>query len=339
MEKKIDILIVDDNAELASSVQDILEAEGYSTAVALDGEASLAACRESSFQLAIVDIKLPDISGMDLTEKMTGLVSGVEYVIITGYASLNTAIKAAGQREIVAYLTKPLNMEQFLPLIRQVLFRRKAAEELRKTREFLDRVLNGMYEIVMVTTPDYKIVDANKCFIDFYGVGREEAIGATCYEITHGISQPCSESHCTCPLQMVVDTKSASEVEHIHKNRSGKDVIVEISSFPIFAPTGEIEYIVQVQRDITERKQAEEKIRHLNLVLLTIRNVNQLITKEGDRGGLLEGVCKNLTESRGYYSAWIALLDESGKLTEYAESGLGKGFLPMVERLKQGRLP
>ncbi len=103
-------------------------------------------------------------------------------------------------------------------------------------------------------------MNVNTCFLSSYGVGREETIGHTCYEITHGLSQPCSEMDCDCPLQMILDTKSPSEAEHIHKDESGKDIIVEISSFPIFTPAGEIEYIVQVQRDITERKRAEEAL-------------------------------------------------------------------------------
>ena len=55
--------------------------------------------------------------------------------------------------------------------------------------------------------------------------------------------------------------------------------------------------------DITERKQAEKKIKHLNSVLSAIRNVNQLITKERDRDKLLQGVCDKLIEARGYNNA------------------------------------
>ena len=100
-------------------------------------------------------------------------------------------------------------------------------------------------------------------------------------------------------------------------------------------PSGEV---VAVYDDITERKQAEEKIKHLNLVLRAIRSVNQLITKEKNRESLLKGACNNLIKTRGYHSAWIALLDEGGKLETYAEAGLGKAFLPIVEMLKKGEL-
>jgi PAS domain S-box-containing protein len=90
--------------------------------------------------------------------------------------------------------------------------------------------------------------------------------------------------------------------------------------------------------DITERKQAEERLEHLNLVLRAIGRVNQLIARERDRDGLLRCACDSLIETRGYYHAWITLLDEAGGLVTTAEAGLGKEFPPMVERLKRGEL-
>ena len=90
--------------------------------------------------------------------------------------------------------------------------------------------------------------------------------------------------------------------------------------------------------DITERKQMEERVEHLNAVLRAIRNVNQLIAREKDRDRLLKGVCGNLIETRGYYNAWVALLDEFGGFLTYSEAGLGEEFLPMVEQLKRGQL-
>ena len=92
-------------------------------------------------------------------------------------------------------------------------------------------------------------------------------------------------------------------------------------------------------REITEREQAEERIRHLNRVLRAVRGVNQLIIKEKDRDRLIKACCHKLIETRGYGNAWIALLDESGGLATAAESGFGEKFLPMVERLKRGELP
>jgi len=94
----------------------------------------------------------------------------------------------------------------------------------------------------------------------------------------------------------------------------------------------------KVFKDITEHKEAEERIKHLNLVLRAIRNINQLIFEEKDRERLLKGACNSLTETRGYNHNWIVLLDEEGKIDAHAEAGLGKDFLPMFKLFKKGAL-
>ena len=90
---------------------------------------------------------------------------------------------------------------------------------------------------------------------------------------------------------------------------------------------------------LRKQRQAEERTRHLNAVLSAVRNVNQLITREKDRSRLLQGACDSLTERRGYYNAWIALIDETGSLVEAVESGLGEEFSSLLEQLKDGKPP
>jgi transcriptional regulator with GAF, ATPase, and Fis domain len=96
--------------------------------------------------------------------------------------------------------------------------------------------------------------------------------------------------------------------------------------------------MLDLEKEIDERERAEERIKHLNLVLSAIRKVNQLIIGGKDTNRLLQGVCDNLIENRGYYNTWIALLDDTGGLVATAEAGLGKDFLPIVQRLKSGEM-
>jgi PAS domain S-box-containing protein len=124
--------------------------------------------------------------------------------------------------------------------------------------------------------------------------------------------------------------------EWMAKHRSGRLFWGEVSMKS--AVVGGQERLLVVVRDITERKHLEERMAHLNLVLRAIRNVNQLITKEKDRGKLLQGACNSLIETRGYHNAWIALLDEAGKLVTTAEAGLGEAFELMAKRREQGEL-
>lgn len=97
--------------------------------------------------------------------------------------------------------------------------------------------------------------------------------------------------------------------------------------------------VAKLEESATEHKLSEERAEHLGLVLRAVRNVNQLISKATERDDLIQGACDNLVETRGYESAWIALLDEAGRLTASAGTGLGEGFSTLVERMRRGTLP
>lgn len=81
--------------------------------------------------------------------------------------------------------------------------------------------------------------------------------------------------------------------------------------------------------------QIRERLERVNLVLRTLRNVDQVILEETNRKRLIKGVCHNLVATRGYFNAWILLLDKSGKYLMTAESGLGTSFLPLANKLKR----
>jgi PAS domain S-box-containing protein len=88
----------------------------------------------------------------------------------------------------------------------------------------------------------------------------------------------------------------------------------------------------------TESATADAQIKRLNRVLRAIRNINHLLITEKDRNRLLRGICKNLIETRGYYNAWIAVLDNDRKLISAENSGLDEQFQKIVRSMKQGQL-
>lgn len=96
--------------------------------------------------------------------------------------------------------------------------------------------------------------------------------------------------------------------------------------------------IVELETSEKKLKRAEQSLEHLNLVLRAVRNVNQIIIEEKGSDKLIKRICDQLILTRGYYNAWIALLDNSGGLVTTVEAGIGSDFLPMFERLKRGEL-
>lgn len=92
------------------------------------------------------------------------------------------------------------------------------------------------------------------------------------------------------------------------------------------------------KREMCECESSRGNIKRLNLILRTMHHVNLLITRENERRKLLKGVCENLIRNRGYYNAWIVLLDESGKFLMGEEAGLGADFELILEKLRSGEL-
>ncbi len=147
METQVRVLIIDDDVDLASNLRDILEGEGYAVSVAHDAQSALTLCDENTFDLGIVDIKLPDVTGVKLIDRLTEVSPHTEYIIMTGYASLDSAIEAVKQKRIVAYETKPLDMVRFLSLIEQVTKRRQAEEDLVALRK-LDQLKDEFMSLI-----------------------------------------------------------------------------------------------------------------------------------------------------------------------------------------------
>ncbi len=127
------ILIVDDDKNLSLNFIDIFEDKGYYTVVANDGVTAVKLCKQEKFDLALIDIKLPDISGMKLVESIAAISYDTKYIIMTGYASLDSAIEAVKRENIVAYETKPVKIETILAFIRQIYEHKQTQETLRQS--------------------------------------------------------------------------------------------------------------------------------------------------------------------------------------------------------------
>ncbi|MBP7738832.1 MAG: PAS domain S-box protein [Spirochaetes bacterium] len=95
--------------------------------------------------------------------------------------------------------------------------------------------------------------------------------------------------------------------------------------------------VVALQSERISRTQ--ERMRHFNLVVRSIRDINHLITKEKDLRKLIGGICEKLIKNRSYNYAWIALTDENSRMVWTAEAGLGESFRPVEEMLQKGTMP
>ena len=104
-EKPIKILLIDDDEGMCITLSDILETHAYSVTCAGTGKEAIDAIREADYNVALVDIKLPDMVGTEVLKKLKLMKPDIEGIIFTAYASLESALEVMG--EAGAYIRKP----------------------------------------------------------------------------------------------------------------------------------------------------------------------------------------------------------------------------------------
>ncbi len=107
----IRILIADDDRILAEMLRDVVAAEGRRVDVCNDGQSAIDALRATDYDLVLADLIMPDISGIELLRFAKKQDPDVIVIIITGYASLETAISAI-KEGAYDYITKPSKLEE-----------------------------------------------------------------------------------------------------------------------------------------------------------------------------------------------------------------------------------
>jgi two-component system response regulator AtoC len=118
--QSIRIAVIDDEQVSAMRLQEYLIGEGYTVDVFFDGESFLESYRFAPHGLVVTDMKLPGIDGLEIIRQIKALKKDTEVVVITGYATIDSAIEAI-KAGAFHYLTKPIRLDEFDNLISQVI--------------------------------------------------------------------------------------------------------------------------------------------------------------------------------------------------------------------------
>jgi len=133
------ILIIDDDENIRKVLTTILEDEGYDVESVDTAKKAIERTRRKFYNLALVDIRLPDMEGIELLTRMKNTTPKIRKIIITGYPTLQNAVEAVN-RGADAYILKPFDMEKVLAEIKEQLKRqyeeKKYSQE--KVAEFIE---------------------------------------------------------------------------------------------------------------------------------------------------------------------------------------------------------
>ncbi len=155
------ILIIDDDPGTCQTIGDVLELRGFAVETATAGQLALDALAARPVDAAILDIKLPDIPGLELMRTIKTSYPGIEIIVITGHASISNAIQAINGAAF-AYLTKPFDMEHLMVVVDKALERKRLESELRESEERYRLVTEHIQDAILLLDLEGRVVFTNR---------------------------------------------------------------------------------------------------------------------------------------------------------------------------------
>jgi DNA-binding NtrC family response regulator len=133
------ILIVDDELVVRDSLSKWFISEGYTARPVSGGREALETIQQAEFDVALIDIKMPGMDGMELQSRLRDADADLTVVIMTGYGSVETAVQAL-KHGAYDYITKPVDPDELSHLVHNALEHKRARREVMRLRESLQEV-------------------------------------------------------------------------------------------------------------------------------------------------------------------------------------------------------
>jgi PAS domain S-box-containing protein len=258
------ILIVDDDRGLARLIEKALQREGFLTAIATSGQQAFDWLAEHHADLMLLDLKLPDLAGHELIDKLTAGDRAVPFVIITGQGDERVAVDMM-KRGAKDYLVKDVQFLEFVPLVVQRAMARveqrqrlAAAESaLKKEQVFNAAVLSASGALMIIMDPQGQVIRLNPACEHLTGRSLDECRGRPFWEL---FAIPQNRPALREKIRSIVAVGKSDTHEGDMVTAKGDRLFIAWSITPLRGESGEVEFTVASGIDITERKRLEQEI-------------------------------------------------------------------------------
>lgn len=262
------ILVVDDDPSMRKTLSDILRVKGFEVATADSGAAGIAAAKSIRPGVLLVDLKLPDMSGIEVMQRIKADTPLTEAIILTGHASLETAVEATNKGAF-SYLLKPYQIEDLLQHLRRALERQKAQQEILRLASFPGMNPNPVLEIDDAGVLTYLNPAAAKILP---GLALSQPVG----DALGDLAQCCD----------------SGERRELVRELAVDAAVFEQHLYPVAGSDRTRIYLM----DISARKAHESNLKRANQLLLAVRNINEQLLVAESEEALYRFVCEALQE-------------------------------------------
>jgi diguanylate cyclase (GGDEF)-like protein/PAS domain S-box-containing protein len=142
-------------------------------------------------------------------------------------------------------------------LEREIIEHKRTEEALANSENFLSTIFDSIRDPFCIFDREYTIKRVNEAYANMKNKKIEELIGKRCYEILHGSDRVCED----CVVEKTFLSADKCVKEKLFVSDNGKEMWLEIYTYPIFNEQGEVSYVIEYIRDITRRKRTEKALR------------------------------------------------------------------------------
>ena len=248
---RLGVLVVDDDDHLLRTLADILRHQGYDPTTAATGYDGLAAARgRPEPAIALVDLALPDMDGLELVRQLRDLSAFTEVVILTGNATLDSAVGALREQSY-DYLIKPVPPDRLVETMNRAgerWRRRRAEDALRSSEARLRLVVENIPELVLLVGHEGEITYANPALRGTLGLDPDEVLGRRVTELVQADDRERALRLLTAPSSDSVEIRLRR-----HDGRAGLFSCRACNLFPRSPSTGRM----FIAADVTEKRRLE----------------------------------------------------------------------------------
>lgn len=323
---KSSILVIDDEKRIRDACHKILTQGGFEVAVAENGIIGLEMIEREHFDVILLDLMMPSLSGFDVLARVRALHPDTSIIVISGYATVEHSIEAM-KKGAFDFIPKPFSPDQLRVIVAKAIEYTRALKDIAEGRSRMRVFINHLTDGVMATDNQKRVVLANPAFLRLIGYQGTDAIGKQAEELVDNeqLSEMIDQA-----LAMPMDTfMEISRELQVGGGKEGREeIILGARSIPFRGRMERNLGTITVLHDITALKKMDQiKSDFVSMVAHEVRNPLNTIMAQIKiiRDGLAGEVTPKQQEILGRTSEKIkGLTDLCSELLDLArmESGL-----------------